>query len=700
MKQPKVKQVRTAPPAVAPPAESAFPPWRIALAVFFAAALLRMAWLGEAAFRADTLHFFQWAQQGLSFSQVFSQWMRIMGETAQFPLPAAIAVGLADWLPLPASGFSIRLADALLGGVAVLFGAMAARELGGRGLFWLAAALWTFNPYHLQMSREAYFYATLVTGSAMLTWCVLHAAGRMDRPEPLARSLHVTFGLGLLLAAYSHFTGWIIASLAGLAMLVIGWRRRRAGAPVGEWNLLAVIAVVLAFPLLFFPWAVPYFIKDIGNPAAKAESIRVMGEVTEPLTSILGRYFTTMAWGNPWYGLVFLALGLAGVIMLAWRSEHRRTVRIALVLFAASLLSYILIMKARGIYVAVRHISFLFPLFMTLVAAGLWLPCWLGGPSGEGGSRWRGAWRLVPGVAAVVLLLYPAWHVLHLTGYPTPYREIKEWFDRSLPSGTPVLVDRWFEPWNELTVYPTTNVIFTFTAPNEPLDVFLSSNWREQARQFLVNNPDAAYFEVAKSYWEKPGVGPWDWPRTFFARHTSISNASGLVLRDLGVAYREDFYTPNTNRVVVEIFYNTREDILEKMRQSGRAVHMLFGEGFTFEKSGPMGIFRVQTQSFADWRLMQRQGTLEVVNVSDQPVTVGLRVLAVAPGQGKTVAAGSQRQQFPPNQMQSWDIGPMEIQPGITPVQLVDPYWDRTMSPLLVSRVEILPWPAGATANE
>ena len=55
-----------------------------------------------------------------------------MGDTAQFPFPAAAAVGVVDWLHLTPSAFSIRLADVLFGSVAVLFGALAARELGWR----------------------------------------------------------------------------------------------------------------------------------------------------------------------------------------------------------------------------------------------------------------------------------------------------------------------------------------------------------------------------------------------------------------------------------------------------------------------------------------------------------------------------------------------------------------------------------------
>lgn len=682
MKQSRVKQAKT-PSVVHTRASFGSVKWPWFVMVFGAAVFVRVLWLGEAAYRADTLHFFQWAQRGMTFGQVFSEWSTIMADTAQFPLPAALAVGLSGLFPVALSAFTVRLSDAMFGGLAVLFGAMTARELGGRRFMAFAAILWILNPFHLQLSREGYFYSALVAGSSMLVWAVVYYAHHFCSAARLPFSFYFFVGVGCLLSAYSHFTGWIIASFAALVMIVIAFMRGRnvRAARREKVNLLLVPAAV-AVPLVFLPWALPYFLKDLGDPVAKAESIRVMGEVSESMASIVWSYLLTMGWGK-WPGAIGLVLlGSLGVMIYSWRSR-RRVVLALLVLLMLSLGFYAIIMKTRGLYVAVRHIAFLFPVYYGLLTLGLW-------HISDFFGRVRGGIRYGIMVAAVLYLVYPAWHVLRLTGSPTPYQDIKAWFDSSLPSGTPVLVDRWFEPWNELTIYPTTNVVFTFTGPNEPLDVYLSTNWREQAVDFFARNPDAAYFEIAKSYWEKPEVGPWEWPRTNFVRHAVIKNESGLVLRDMGLAYREDFYPANSNRVVVEIFYNTRDDVLARRRAEGKNFQVFFGAGLPYEKSGPMGIFRFQTQQFMDWRVLGRAGKLDVYNLTDAPAEASLRIDAISPRGPKLVSAGEDKRfQFSGSQMQRWMLGPLTLQPGLTTISLEDPLFDRSGNPLLVAGVEV-----------
>ncbi len=651
--------------------------------IFAAAALVRMIGLGDAAFRADTMHFYQWAQAGHTFGSIWSQWSRIMADTAQFPLPAALAVGVSDLLPGAPSAFSIRLSDALFGALAVVFGALIGREFGGKPLMLAAAALWTISPFHLQLSREAYFYSTLVAGSSMLGWAVVACARRMNGSCRLPPAYWIWVNLGLSLSAYSHFTGWIIAAIAGGTLIVLAWRRSGRLGHSREMIGLALCAAGWALPLLFLPWALPYFLKDIGNPQAKAESIRVMGEVSEPLLSILWRYLLTMGWGSRPIGVVLLLAAIAGALTCLVRGR-RRVVRVAWLVLGLCLGAYLLVMKMRGIYVAVRHISFIFPIFFSIAILGLWRV-------GAWGGRFRRPARYAVMGLAFCLLAYPAWLVVRLNGYPTPYREIIAWFDSSLPPRTPVLVDRWFEPWNELAVHPTTNVIFTFIGPNEPLDVFLATRWRDQAVDFFQRNPDAAYLEIAKSYWEKPEVGPWEWPRAYFARRASISNAAGLALRNLGLAYREDFYAANSNRLVTEIFFNTRDDVLARKRAEGESVVVFFGAGLVYEKSGPMGIFRIQTPQFMDWRVLEQSGQLDVYNLTDAPLEVTLRMTASSIRGPKLVNAGiGAKHQFSGSRLEQWSIGPITLNSGLTAIALQDPLWSRAMNPLLISRVEVL----------
>jgi hypothetical protein len=274
-----------------------------------------------------------------------------------------------------------------------------------------------------------------------------------------------------------------------------------------------------------------------------------------------------------------------------------------------------------------------------------------------------------------------AWTATQLTGQPTPYKDIVRWMDTHLPSGTPVLVDRWFEPWNELKVYNSTNVYFTFTIPNEPADVYLKHNWRQTAEQFFEKYPDAAYLEIAKSYWENPDIGPWNWPRQHFKQHVVLRNEAGLKLRDLGLLYRDDggIYT---NRLIVEIFYNTREDILARARSAGEKTVALYGGGWGYTKLWQ------QTQDFRDWRVLESRATLDLYNLTEQPRTVTVRFTGVAVGGTKRMRIGAQTFHCEANRLMEWMLAPITIQPGLNSLVWQDALWGRVAQvPFLIDEI-------------
>jgi hypothetical protein len=296
-----------------------------------------------------------------------------------------------------------------------------------------------------------------------------------------------------------------------------------------------------------------------------------------------------------------------------------------------------------------------------------------------------------PAFLAIGWFIYPGFFASTITGKPVPYFEIVRWCDSNLPQGAPVVVDRWFEPWNEFVSHPSTNTHITFTLPNEPLETFRQFNWREATRRFFETNPDAAYLEIAKTYFNVPDIGPWHWPREFFRRHVAFTNASGLKLRELGLAARGDYYAADTNRVVVELFYNTREDVVEILRQQGTRTHAFFGPGWAFEKSGPMGFMRIKTQDFRDWRVLSESGTLELANLTDKPLMAKVRIRGLAAGGVKQViAADKHARNFDSAAIQTWDFGPFELAPGVTSIRLQDRLWERTHVPLLVEQVELI----------
>lgn len=648
--------------------------------VLAVAALFRLLWLDRAAFRADSIHFWSMAERKLSFGQVWSQWLQILGDSAQFPLPAALAMLPTSLFGLPLSAFSVRLNDALFGILAAGAAWLAGRLLGGRRFGWIFGLFVALNPLHIQLAREAYFYSTLVAGAFLLLACAVRALR-----FPGARwsvGWVMLWLLGLFLTAYSHFTGWILAGVTVLTV-AIGLGRHSGGAR-GQAVRLSAVAVAIALPLTWLPWALPYTLKRLADPGAKAESIRVMGAVKTPIVEMLAGYAQKMMWGTSLWGTLLLVAGTAALLALLVRGGRRKLLRGLALLAAAGLAAYLLVMKSQGMYEAVRHAIYLFPLVALLPLFGLYhLPrIWLLRRVLAARARTGLGYVLI--ALALLVQLPGAWAALRITGSPTPYKELQSWGNRHLAHGTPVLIDRWFEPWNEMRVYPSTNVVFMFTRPNEPLDVFLQTRWRDGAEQFLRDNPDAAFMEVARTYSSEAGVGPWRFPRTYFRQRTVIANEAGLTLRRLGQAFREDFLAADTNRVVIEVFHNTREDALAVARAEGRSLLVWPFAGWQFVKSGPVGA-PMQTPDFMDWRLMEREAVLELNNLDGQPQTVRFRMRALAPRGSKTVEDSLLGQHaFAPGRLDEWAGNPITLPPGGTRITLRDAYGSAT--PLLVQR--------------
>jgi hypothetical protein len=669
--------------------------WSLLL-VMGCAGFLRLLWLGRPAFRADTIHFWSMAQQKLTFGDVWSRWLQLLGDSAQFPLSAALAMIPTSALGLPVTAMNVRLSDAFFGVVAVGAAWLAGRWLGGRWFGTVCAVFIAINPLHLQLSREAYFYSPLVAGGFILLACTARAIRYPRSAWSLGWML--LWVCGLALTAYSHFTGWI---LAGLVVLVTVLKLAVSSSPgATRWPaaVLTVCASLVALPLTWLPWALPYTLKRMADPNAKAESIRVMGAVKTQVPEMLVGYAEKMMWGSSGWAIALLLLSALALLAALMVGARRARLRWLAGLGVAGLGAYLVVMKSQGMYEAVRHVSFLFPLVTVLSLYGLWsLPRLKGirhvlGPQGR---PWVG-WGLM--ALALLTQLPGTWAALRITGNPTPYRDIQAWFDQHLASGTPVLVDRWFEPWNELRAHPTTNVVFTFTRPNEPLDVFLQSRWRDGAEQFLRANPDAAYLEIAKSYAQEPGVGPWRWPGTYFKQHVRLVNAAGLVLRERGQAFREDFYAADTNRLVVEIFYNAREDVLALARAESRSLVVWPGAGWQFVKSGPVAFLPLQTADFMDWRIMDNEAVLELHNVADQAQTVHLIIRGSAVRSPKTVeAAGVGQFTFQPGRISEWRTPPIVLPPGLTTLRLRDPW--TTSGPLLVQQWMAVPASATSAAN-
>ncbi len=654
----------------------------VAVAAFF-----RLYELGLSAFRADTILLWELAKRQVPPSMIFTDWFEVSGAAGQMPMPAFIMqefLSLFNWHITPAM---VRFPFALFGVLTVPVAFFAGRRIRGPVFGLLFAALLALNSFHIATSREAYFYSTLVFGTFLF---LLASAGIVPalwgRRAIGVPDLLILAG-ALFFVAYSQITGLILCATGGLLFFgLLVYRQRREGCLGRNLAALAAVYGVVLLPVVLASWGLRPILEQIG--ANKETAAKVVSMGGENLLSGTTKAFLQFAWGWSAAGWLFLIVALAGAVFVGAR--RRQAEGAWIVYFIVMQIAVFGVM--RTVMVAnyeARYMSGVFPFFLVFCAYGLEaLPGWLADVLKKPGLGRAGV-ALLYG-AVLIFSCYPAYLQTRLTGKPTPYFEISRWFDANLPRNTPVLVDRWFEPWNEFKSHPSTNVTYTFTIPNEPVDVYVKNRWRDTAMAFFERFPEAAYLEIAKSYWEAAGVGPWEWPRRHFARHVVIANEPGLKLRELGLANRADFYAANSNRIVVEIFYNTRDDILAKARAAGRKVVGLHGDGWAYTK----------TQDFRDWRVLEEVASLDVYNLTTAPLAadVVVRALSVS-GSKKVKVSNGAEHTFSMNQMQEWNTGRWTLMPGLNKVVLTDALWQMAKVPLIVDEFSVREVPPETAQN-
>jgi hypothetical protein len=538
-----------------------------------------------------------------------------------------------------------------------------------------------FNSFAVYHSREAYVYAPILFGYFMYAAGLLDLRAQLlDGKTPRMKSL-VFFGFGIVFSCYSQVTGAFIVATGAVYLFWLIWRCRKkfTGQKPPFITVFAVHALPV-FPLLFVPWGYGALMKQIlGVASTSKQGVDLSGGNALFDTPLM---LLRMTWGTTPAALVLLALSIAAAGIALAKTKDRR---IGLLFFFVIFEVFVFVVT-RPIAQATfepRYLSGAFPFIAALLVDGLFrLPQLIPAVKNKTAA---GVFCTMIGV---LFYSYPTFEVTQLTGKAIPYWDIVRWADANLGDRAPVLVDRWYEPWNEMRAHPSTNAIFTFTVPNEPLENYLQFHWRDTAINFFSKFPDAAYLEIAKTYFDAPGVGPWTWPGEYFGHIHAITNQAGMVLRKWGVASRGDFYAPNTNRLVVTFFYNTREDMLGKFRKSGQPLHWLFAGGWGYEKSGPMEMFRLRTREFMDWRLINEEAKLELINLSASPQQATLTIGAVAAAGTKTVecSAGGNRQTFAGNQMTEWTMS-ITLPPGSTTVTLRDPLWSSSPRPLFVDHI-------------
>ena len=571
--------------------------WTVVLVLVLAvAALLRFGHLDAAAVRSDEISFLNYVARGESLVELWKHppWFNQIPLADSLPIVWCRATGMAP------SEATVRMPFALLGWLTVA--GCASWMLRRRG--WAVAvlvAVWLgLLPFHVDHSREAYYYALVMAAAAGMTLRGADFAAQAASGAPLRWRQLAEWTCWALVTGLGHMSAWVVIGVVWLCLAVAGWRG--AGDTAGRKRHLfsmSVVAVVMAVGLS--RWVL----------RALHEMQRAAADSDTHIGSAFGwvgpRVLPMFSGGANVVGVVLL-VGLAGAFLWVWRRKaglgggvfggDRLYAALTGIVWLSFLGSYAYIMavggggKGKWTYFAANLPGFV--TWASMTVERFW--------SGFGGRV--GRWGTV-GTAMVLaaVLAWPAWEVTRVEGKPTAYHALRAWLDGTLAEGDVAIVDRWLEPWNEMALYAPEKVNVGFTVPDEPYEQYVANDWRGVTKRFVEQNGAQAFIRLARNHADRMGV--WTWPEKWFAHRSVVTNAAGLKLAKSGFAPMEEFYL-NPSRVEVEIFWDTHEEAAEKQFARGVEAAVFFGAGWRLFKPWQQGDFR-------DYRILgDGKGMVEV----------------------------------------------------------------------------------------
>lgn len=656
----------------------AWAPWLLLTAVLIAASAIRFVDLGRAAVRADEINFLEYAARGQSLIALWREppWLN------QIPLADSIAIVWHWFRPGPPTEQTVREPFAVLGSLTVAGVAIWLARRRGLAAGVLAGVWMGLLPFHVYHSREAYYYVVVMAAAAGMTLYTADLLARLRAGEALPTKAYATWSAWTVLTCMTHMSTWVVAATCWLLMLALGLRCLPSQSRHRHVIGMIVSAVVVAVFMARWVWR------------AVAELQRVSdgtGHIGGEFGWVAPRVIPFFTAGANLFGVVMaLAILLVGVVLLA--GSRRRPGNsgevlpesLAMVVAGGFAVAYAYVGLVGEGKAKVAYFAVMLPAYLA------WSVCVIEGVV----SRLQGGWptiaRVICPCIAAAILAKPAWVITQLDGKPTPYRQIRDWLDANLDPGSVAVVDRWFEPWNEMARYAPKTVSVTFTVPDEPYETYRQLRWREVTQWAIEQGTVQAFIRLTRNQENRDGL--WTWPETYFAHRAVVVNDAALWLRNHGFAPVEDFNAPHDIRVVTEIFYDLREDIVARKRAAGEHFAVFYGPTMRYLKSGPLGIFPIQTEQFMDWRLLEKDATIDVHNLTGTQQIARIRVRAVSPaGPKRVLGPAGEEFDFAGGQLQEWLTDPLELKPGRNSISLTDPRWSTDGRPLLIAGVEAVP---------
>ena len=159
------------------------------------------------------------------------------------PHPPGYYLLLKVWMAALGSGeFSVRLLSALFGIAFVVLVYLVGKRLFDRWTGLLAAGLVAFSPQLIWLSQEVRMYMPVATLTLAGVYCLLRALAQEHWGWWLG------YGVLALAACYVHLFAALLLPVAGLYILIAGWKRRTL------WIAGAVTIALVGLAYLPFAW--------------------------------------------------------------------------------------------------------------------------------------------------------------------------------------------------------------------------------------------------------------------------------------------------------------------------------------------------------------------------------------------------------------------------------------------------------------
>ena len=670
----------------------------VLVAVLFACGSFARLWkLGASPFRADTMDFYRYALEGKSIVAFWLNppWLN------QIPLNETFTLFLIK-IGLPPTAFVTRLPFAVMGILTLFLLWRFVQNRFGVGAAACVLVLAVFNPFQIYYARSAYHYAGATCWSAAMFMVFWRIRGHLVLKECPPKRLLALWAIVAILACHMHMSVWVVAGIQGLLMLVIGIAALRHNRQVLIRFILSTAISGLVLAAAMSRW-IYRAVLEMKRTAASG------GHIGRPIRGVYTRLFPAFFAGENILAILLL-IAFALITIVAVIASFRRKKAFfpfaGLAVLQIGLLGAYVWFAGRGVG-KVTYFSAVWPLFICFVGVGLWQ----GAAVLATGRKWL-HYSLVSIFLTfyIALTLQPVWAIMNIEGKLMPTFKIDKWGMTNLPRGTPVLVDRWLHPWNELSIHNTNQINYTFTVPDEPFATFRALRWRETAAAFFERHPQAAFLEVCPGKYHDQ-VGTWPFLEQNFARVASITNDPAAILHKYSAyPFGRSAMKGGAKRYRYRIFHNTTADILAAAREEKAKAVNLYGEGWGYLKpwqpmpgwpekltqllwmqagmyadggktpasmSELQGIWRSRAAQYinqgrwADYRVPSSHSTLRLYNLTQSNLSARIQIVGFPLSGGLRCRVGETDVTFPQGLMSLRNVT-VSLQPGETriPVSL------------------------------